>query len=218
MSRCVLNFVLALYLATQALSAADSPDLIFSQFVNGGAGGPNTTRIILRSHHPIAVSGRVLFRSGKGALVQVPHGGKLVDTIDFNIPPWATLEIETDGTGDLISGVVEVYIDEADASAVEGTEVFSLLGNFVSVSNSKPGKSSQIYISRNSEENSGIAIYNPDEEEPVTVEGFLLGDGGNQKADVQFIIPPQNQLVAFVDEEQFFQDYFQANPGPSAAL
>ena len=213
MSRGVLNCVLVLYLATQAVSAADSQDLIFSQFVNGGAGGPNTTRIILRSHHPTPVSGRVLFRNAKGAVIQVPHGGKLADTIDFNIAPWATLEIETDGTGDLISGVVEVYIDDADSSAVEGTEVFSLLGNFVSVPNSKPGKSSQIYISRNSEENSGIAIYNPDEEESVTVEGFLLDHGWHQKADVQFIIPPQNQLVAFVDEQQFFQDYFEANPG-----
>ena len=211
--RRFLNCVLALYLTTQALSAADSPDLIFSQFVNGGAGGPNTTRIILRSHHPVAVAGRVLFRSGKGALIQVPQGGKLVDTIEFNIAPWATLEIETDGTGDLVSGVIEVYIDDADASALEGTEVFSLLGKFVSVPNSKPGTSSQIYISRNSEENSGIAIYNPDEVQPVTVEGFLLDDGGNQKANTEFIIPPQNQLVAFVDEEEFFQDYFEANPG-----
>ena len=190
-------------------------DLIFPQFVNGEIGGvPNATRVILRNNGPETASGQIRFRESSSFFAAVPVGGQLTDTIDFMIASQGTFDIETDGTGTLQTGVVEVFVD-GETDSVEGTEIFSVLGNFVSVPSSRPDPAPRVYISVNLEESSGIAAYNPDGSNAVLVDMTLLDATGAEMAMGQLTLQPNEQLARFVDEpEGLFPDFFAANPEP----
>jgi hypothetical protein len=138
----------------------------------------------------------------------------MVDHVDFDLKPWGTLDFETDGTGALKTGVVEVYTVSGSDSDLEGTEIFTIFGGFVSVGNSEPQRSQQVYVTVNSEEKAGIAVYNPDEDDPVTLELVLLDSEGSVVATIQLVIQPREHLAKFVDEAPLFPnfDFFQADP------
>ena len=117
---------------------SDLANLIFPQFVNGQispAGAVvaavdeplNRTRIILRNNSFLVDTGRIQLRDGSGSAAAVPIDGILTDTFPYLILPWQILEIETDGTGVLQSGIVEVVSDLGVRSRIEGTEVFEVL-------------------------------------------------------------------------------------------
>ena len=190
-------------------------DLIFPQFVNGEIGGvPNATQVILRNNAPEIASGQIRFRESSSLFAAVPVGGQLTDTIDFMIASQGTFDIETDGTGTLQTGVVEVFVD-GETDSVEGTEIFSVLGNFVSVPSSRPDPAPRAYISVNLEESSGIAAYNPDGSNAVLVDMTLLDATGAEMAMGQLTLQPNEQLTRFVDEPgELFPDFFAANPEP----
>lgn len=118
--------------------------------------------------------------------------------------------METDGTGLLQSGVVEVVSDLGPESKLEGTEVFEVLGNFVSVNNAPPLTRQQTYVSVTADENTGIALHNP-HRTFVTVDLILVS--GEEQARKQVTVGPSRQLVAFLDGEEFFRDFFQSVNG-----
>lgn len=191
-----------------------SAALIFPQFVNGVVNQlPNRSRFVGRNNHSQALSGRIKFKGPSGNPVSVPVNGQMVDTIEFNLDPWGVLDISTDGTGDLQFGVVEVFVDSGEASTFSGTEIFSLLGNFVSVNNSPARKSQQIFVSVNSEESTGFAAYNPDSQMTITLQLILLNDKGQEVARKNITLNPMQQLARFVEEAELFKDFFDANPG-----
>ena len=119
--------------------------------------------------------------------------------------------METDGTGVLQSGVIEVVSDLGSESKLEGTEVFEVLGNFVSVNNAPPETRQQTYVNVTTDENTGVALHNPHKTESITVDLVLVD--GEEQARRQLTLGPLEQLVGFVDEEELFADFLQSLNG-----
>ena len=130
-------------------SAQEMADLIFPQFLNGEINGVlNGTRVILTNGGAEAASGQIRFRESSSLFAAVPVNGQITDTVEFSIEPRGTFEVETDGTGLLQTGVVEVFVD-GETDSVQGTEIFSVLGNFVSVPAGRRDLAPQTYLSVN---------------------------------------------------------------------
>ena len=99
-------------------------DLIFPQFLNGEINGvPNATRVILTNGGPEAAFGQIRFRESGSLFAAVPVNEQITDTVEFAIEPRGTFEIETDGTGTLQTGVVEVFVD-GETDSVQGRRSF----------------------------------------------------------------------------------------------
>ena len=183
--------------------------LIFPKYINGEIGEvKNFTRIILRNNSDSTDTGVVEFRDDAGNLTEVSVGGIPVSTVPYSLASWATSEIMTDGTGQVTTGVIEVISERGFASAIEGTEIFNILGTSVSVNNSPPRSTQQVYISVSDEENTGVAIYNPDDNESVVLDLILLDNDGQVTAQKQLILQSRQQLTAFVDDQELFQEIF----------
>ena len=201
-------------------------NLLFTQFANGEietlaaadweapqGSIPNRTRIILINNSDEADSGVVRFRDAAGNPIPVQVGGIATDTLSYSLDPWSTTELETDGTGDLQTGTIEVISSRGEESRLEGTEAFEILGNFVSVVSSPRRSSQQIYVSLTETENTGVALLNPDQENPVTVDTTLLDSHNEEKADREILLEGGQQLVAFVDQADLFADFFTTQDG-----
>ena len=101
--------------------------LLFPQFANGEIGETeNKTRIVLRNNGDILDSGAVIFRNSTGEFSPVPINNLLTEVVAYSLPPWGSVEIQTDGTGDLQTGVIEVISQVGVESALEGTVIFEL--------------------------------------------------------------------------------------------
>jgi hypothetical protein len=189
------------------------PVLFFPQYANGGSQGGflNTSRIILRNNGDRTESGQIVFRSPGGALSGIPIGGVSQSSVDYSLGPWASMELITDGTGPLVFGSVLVTSDQLEGSNLEGTEVFELQGHSVSVGNSPLRASHQVYVSVTSEEDTGIAAFNPDSEEPVRLDLYLLDELGTQVATAELTLQPMQQKALFVTEADLFQSYFDSH-------
>jgi hypothetical protein len=185
----------------------------FPQFVNGGPGGPNRSRIVLRNNSNLPVSGQVLFTHPDGSPAQIPLGGVSDDTHPFSLGGWGTLDVETEGTGSLSSGVARVVTETGDGSQMVATEVFSILGSFVSINSSPERDRHQVFVSFDPEaqrgEDTGIAAYNPDPATAAHVQATLLDHLGQVVAvRDDIVIGPGEQLIGFVAQEAFFADFF----------
>ena len=183
--------------------------LVFPQFISGEIGEvKNSTRIILRNNSDTPDTGKVEFRDNAGNLTEVSVGGIPVSTVPYSLASWAISEIMTDGTGQVTTGVIEVISERGFASVIEGTEIFNNLGTSVSVNNSPPRSTQQVYISVSDEENTGVAIYNPDDNESVVLDLILLDNEGQVTAQKQLILQSRQQLTAFADDQELFQEFF----------
>ncbi len=190
-----------------------SNGLLFPVFVNGELSGTaNRTRIVLANGGSQPAGGVIRFKDAHGAPCQVGMGGKSTDSHDYSIPAKGTLDLETDGTGPSVTGYIEVSPAEGANPPLEGIAFFTVLGNHVSVEDSPPRSSHQVYVSYNGGENTGAALYNP-EDVPATVTATLLDPGGVSRATSQLVIQPKRQISRFVNEAEFFQSYFALNPG-----
>lgn len=192
----------------------DEPSHVFVQFLSGEAlGVVNKARIVLRNNRPISSSGFVLFKNPAGGPLQVPIGGEESDRVDFSLPPWGSLEIETDGTGELVTGVAEVHLSEGNLpagmsdSTFEATEIFDLLGNFVSVDGASLADRFQSYVSFTEKENSGVGIYNPGRD-VLPLQLILLDQQGEEEVSRTLFLDPGRQLLSFIDEPSLFANYF----------
>jgi beta-glucanase (GH16 family) len=191
-----------------------SPDLVFPQFVNGeSAGIPNRSRVILRSNSNDSISGRIRFREPGGQLIPVPIGGESADVLEYSLESWGVFDLTTDGTGDdLLTGAVEVLVDEGESSALVGTEVFEVFGRAVSVQSAETRKTHQSYVSVNGSERAAVAVYNPDPVSPALMRVILLDSEGIEQDSTQLSLDPRTQIAVYVDEEELFRDFFLANP------
>ncbi|RPI25866.1 MAG: hypothetical protein EHM61_13250 [Acidobacteria bacterium] len=192
---------------------------VFPQYANGTTGGqPNRTRIILRNGSSRQDGGQIRFSDGQGKAVQVPIGGQLVSSIDFSVPGWGTYELLTDGTGLLQSGIVEVTSNRGVFSAIQAAEAFQLLGHDVSVDSSSVQPGHLVYVSVNSKENTGVAIFNP-YERTVTIQAELNDkDGRYTVEDKQIQLPARSQISLFVDAPELFASFFAKSPDFSGTL
>ena len=190
------------------------PPLIFPQYADGQDGGSsNRTRIILRNTGDQVETGQIRFFDPSGSPATVDVGGGPTSTVNYNLGAWGSVEVETDGTGPLKSGPIEIVADQGEDSAIVGTENFQLMGHGVSVPHSPARPEHQIYVSQTADERTGVAIYNPDRVNPATLDLYLVDAAGGQQASIQLALSPGQQISQFVDEASLFQAYFAANPG-----
>ena len=66
-------------------------------------------------------------------------------------------------------------------------------------------------MSVTADENTGVALYNPNRTEAVTVDLVLVD--GNEQARKRASLGPLEQLVAFVDEEALFGEFLESVEG-----
>ena len=192
---------------------------VFAVFANGESEGfLNKTRIILRNNDEVATSGILRFKDQTGNPVQVPIEGVADSQIEFSLDPFHTLDLETDGVGALQTGVIEiVQVSGAAPEKLAGTIVFDLLSNFVSVDLTPIRLRHQVYVSvvpGATGEYTGIAAYNPDPQQTATLELVLLNDLAEEQAIIEVLLGPLQQLVGFVDDEEFFRFFFEGSFSP----
>jgi len=190
------------------------PNLVFPQFVNGAAGSTaNRTRIILRNNCGTADTGTVQFQDPNGLPASVEIAGQPVSELNYSLGPWSTFDVSTDGTGTLQSGSVAVLSDRRSSSKIEGTEIFDLLGKFVCIDATPLRAAHQVYVSRNQSENTGVAIYNPNEYE-VQVDVELLASTGIRAGFLTLTLAPGQRISCFIQENPLFSAYFASNTAP----
>ncbi len=104
--------------------------------------------------------------------------------------------------------MIEVHSDLGAGSEIRGTEVFEILGNFVSVTNSPLRTSQQVYVSFTPDENTGLAIYNPDPDNSLDLSLILVDRKGEEQTRRQITVGTGKQVVQFVDQGELFKDFF----------
>ena len=189
----------------------DFPRAIFAQFINGEIGGvPNRTRVVARNNGLPTDSGRIHFQNASGDPQAVPvsisgsapSGAQTF--VAFNIPAGGVFDVETFGTGTLVQGSIEVVSNLGVNSKLEATEAFSVLGNFVSVPSATLAAIQQVFVSVNSGENTGFAVYNPNLA-AVDMNICMIDDDGNERAEADLSINPGQRIAVFVDDAALFQ-------------
>ena len=185
------------------------PKAVFPQFVNGDMGGaPNRTRLILRNNSGVPESGKIVFQGATGDPTVVPVNGAEQAVVDFGVPPWGTLDLQTDGAGSLAIGSCVVWSNLGLESGLEGTEVFQVLGNYVSVDAAPPRSVSQVYVSVDATEDTGVAMYNP-EKTAVTLNAALVDADGAAAGSTEITLQAGEQRSQFVTE--MFATFFQTH-------
>ena len=191
----------------------DFAKAIFAQYINGVISGtPNSTRVVVRNNGVNTDSGRINFQDANGNPQPVPVSfsgsapAGAQSSIQFNIPAGGVFDIETAGTGVLVTGSIEVTSNLGANSKLEATEAFSVLGNFVSVPRATLAAVQQVFVSVNDDENTGFAAYNPN---PTAVDMniCMIDSNGNERADVDLSIDPRKQIAIFVNDAALFQTF-----------
>jgi hypothetical protein len=186
--------------------------LRFPQYAEGQSVA--RTRIILKNNGDQTENGEVLFRNPSGDLVEVPIDGVAMSQVPITLAPWGTAEVVTDGTSSqLATGSIEVTSDRGLESNLEGTEIFDIFGNFVSVDSSPLLASMQVYVSVTERENTGMAVYNPNDD-PVTLDLILLDNQGIQETTAEVTLQPGEQESRFlaVTADAVMKTFFDQNP------
>ena len=181
-------------------------NLFFPQFVTGES---NKTRLLLRNPSEATHSGEIRFLAPDGSPLEVSVGGSSLSSVAFDIPGLGVFELETDGTGDLLTGAVRILSDRGNSSRPRTTLVFDLLGAKLSAPAVDPTTRRDVFVSRNSSENAGIALHNPSDLDSVVVELVLLAQDPQEVARSQLALGPGRQLARFLDEAELFQAFFE---------
>ena len=188
-------------------------NILIAEYANGLlAGAPNRTRVVLRNNGTVTDNGTIAFFNQSGNPQVVPIGGSNVSSLSYSVLPGGVFDVQTAGTGNLVIGPLEITSNLGEASVLEATIVFDILGNFVSVDSAPASANQQIFASRNSSENTGVALYNPDRNNSVTLNVTLIDSVGNQRSRVSVVLAPQQQIAVFVDQARLFQNFFNSNP------
>ena len=183
------------------------PALVFPQYVSGQTGEVrNRTRVILRNAGSLGQQGSITFRDAAGAAQVVSIGGSPVESYLFTMAPWGTLDIVTDGQGGLLSGSVEVTSSLAGWGQLEGAEVFEVLGSSVSVPAAALGSRHQVYVSVNAAEDTGVAVSNPDADQPMTLRFVLFDHEGTRRGTQLIELAPREQRAVYVTDASLFGD------------
>lgn len=205
--------------------AGTLPILIFPQFVDGVSTQPpkqgsahnkvvpNRSRIILRNNSAVNAFGKLVFRDPAGNPVAVSIHGVAKETLEYRLDPWGSLDVQTDGTGILRSGVVELFSDHPNPSLIEGTLVYEVLGEFVSVPGSERTCFHRVYAGFDEQERAALALYNPSPAESIGLDLVLRDGRGHSVAHRSVQLEPLHRIASFLDEEGLFDGYFEGNPG-----
>lgn len=181
--------------------------LLFPQF---GDGGGLQSELVLTNTTASEATCRAEFRDGDGnalaiSLSQVPPGTQTpagpVTTVDFTMPPYATVTIATPGiSGSIAVGSVVVLSDRL----VGGIVRFTIAGAGIAGVGSSPPLAQFVVPVRRTANiiNSGLSIRNA-ESSTVQLQLTLVDAGGTTAPNGTRTIsdfPPSGQLSKFIDE------------------
>jgi hypothetical protein len=164
--------------------------------------------VILRNSSGNSDPVEIGFQDEDGQPVALPFDGTQLEKIEHELRPWGTFDIRTDGTGKVQSGVAAVESALGTTSKVEGSEVFGILGAYVSVNSAALRCSHQSYVSVRKSETTALAIFNPYSTITVGAQVTLVNSEGTQVATRRISLLPQQQLVQFVTHETLFSEFF----------
>ena len=176
-----------------------SSTLIFPQYVDGEYGGfMNRTRLILfnlaaTTENPVVVR----FLDGMG---------QVVDSQTHTVPARGLIDLSTSGEGPLKVGPLTVESELAEDSLLRGSVVYELLGHRVSVPAAKLTDEATVFVSKSPEENTGIALFNPNPDAPVELELVLHNPDGSPVAQIDLTLEPGQHMARYMDETPLFQD------------
>lgn len=178
---------------------ADSSTLIFPQYVDGEFGGfVNRTRLILlnlsaEEDNPVVVS----FLDGTG---------QVIESAAHTVPARGLLDLSSSGTGPFTAGPLTVESELGEESQLRGSAVYELLGHRVSVPAAKPTGEATVFVSKSSEENTGVALFNPSPEDPVELELVLHTEDGSPVTQIELTLEPGQHLARYLDEAPLFEE------------
>jgi hypothetical protein len=149
----------------------------------------------------------LFFQDDRGNPTTVSIQGRSLSQHGYSLPPWGTLDVITDGVGPLKVGSIRLVSQRGVSSEIEGTLVFEHLGYHVSVDSSPARSTHQVFVSRRSGEDTGIAIYNPNAE-AVSLDLSLLDNQGSQTAGGQLTLQAFEHKSLYVHQIDVFSGYF----------
>ena len=176
-----------------------SSSLIFPQYVDGEYGGfTNRTRLILlnlaaTTDNPVVVR----FLDGMG---------QVVDSQTHTVPARGLIDLTSSGGGPLQVGPLTVESELGEDSLLRGSVVYELLGHRVSVPAAKLTGEATVFVSKSPQENTGIALFNPNPEDPVELELVLHNPDGSPVAQIDLTLEPGQHMARYMDETPLFQD------------
>jgi hypothetical protein len=177
------------------ISDETSHALYFAHFVEGE--GYETTFTIINAHPDTAANGVLALRDATGdPLAYALNGDRRKGFAVFGLGPQQAMRWTSSGDGGLQSGAGLVSANQA----VGGMILFDSPGGTAGVGATTPVKSLMAPIQRSVSGgvNSGVALYNPDDESHVFTLTIHTPDGGVAD-EAEFEIPARGQLVRFVD-------------------
>jgi len=186
--------------------------LFFPQFVSGEE---NRARLFLVNRSTEEVKGRVVFHVWKDGAepARVVVEGSAVDHMSFSLPGFGSRMIETDGTGPLAVGAAVVVTEGGEGCPLEVSLTYELLGSFVSVQPSALQMRRRIFVTVSPEENTGVALYNPDGARAAQIRIDLLNEAGTSMATQILGLEAGRHFARFVTEEELFADQIPSDPG-----
>jgi beta-glucosidase len=150
---------------TKNLSTPAGYTLIFPQTANGAGGGVvYRSRVILINNAGQDASGTIQFYGNDGTFMTLGTSLGRGSSLAFSLNSGQALRVETDGSGDLVTGWTRVTSD----TPLSGAGTFTVTdgsGNFLSevgIGDSKPASRLMIFEDTTQDRNTAFAVCNPD--------------------------------------------------------
>ena len=171
------------------------PTLVFPQIADGGG---IRSEIILTNPGSFQDTGTISLKTPDGQQLTLEVDGVELSSIPYSIKPGGILRLETDGGGDVKVGYAVIESSLGD-SELTGSIIYNLNGFEVSVPDSSPGKQHQVFVERNDQANSGIALVNLNNN-TIAIQAVLLDDKGVAIAETTINLDAANQIAKFIPE------------------
>jgi hypothetical protein len=179
-----------------------SNDLQIPQIANGtAAGGGWVTTILLANQSSSASSATVKFYDGNGAAMNVFINGQQVTQVSLSVPALGVAQLQTDGTGPLVSGWADVQSDQP----LSGTALFGFLsssGGLVSQVGAPAGtplRAFAVFAQSGAGMSTGVALANPNPA-AASVTLTLVDSNSSSVATASVSIPPNGHMAKYIGE------------------
>ena len=177
--------------------------LTFPHTASGSAEGlkilPSVTLI---NNAGVAAAGTIFVRKSDGTDLVVTTDQGTGSSFPFNLGPGEVFRIETDGSGDLETGWVEV-VSDIPVSGSGGFDTFDSNDRILStvgVADSPRGNSFLVFLDRTDGKNTGFAVANTNSKNDADITLTLKRLDGTVVATTSILLGPGRQLPRFVPE------------------